>query len=109
MELKALCSRAPARSTKTLRIMKITAIILLSACLTASANGFSQITLSEKNAPLQKVFRKIEQQSGYKFLCPLDLIQKAGTVTIELKNVSIEEAVRLVLSGKSLSYTISDK
>ncbi|MEP7376094.1 MAG: SusC/RagA family TonB-linked outer membrane protein [Chitinophagaceae bacterium] len=116
MDLKALYSRMPAGLTKTclparqaLRILNITAIILLSACLTASANGFSQITLSEKNAPLQKVLKKIQQQSGYEFLCPLDLLQKAGTVSVELKNASIEEAVRIVLNGKSLSYAISDK
>jgi TonB-linked SusC/RagA family outer membrane protein len=119
MLLKALCrSFALLRmttwlrgllTTKTLLIMKFTAIILLSACLGASANGFSQITLSEKNAPLQKIFKKIQQQSGYEFLYPTDLLQKAGTVNIEVRNVSIEEALEAALKGKSLSFIISDK
>src|SRR5687768_2525183 len=40
------------------RIMKLTAFILLTACFAASASGgYSQITLVEKNAPLQKVFK----------------------------------------------------
>ena len=40
-----------------LRIMKLTALILLVACMQVSANGYSQkVTLSAKNAPLIKVF-----------------------------------------------------
>lgn len=109
MDLRLLCFRPPADLTKTLRVMKLTALIILVACLTASANGFSQITLSEKNAPLQQVLKKIERQSGYEFLCPLDLLQKAGTVSVNLQNATLEDAVKKVLDGKSLTYTISDR
>mgnify|MGYP000993140771 CR=1 FL=1 len=56
------------RSIKQLlNAMKLTAIFLLLACLTAGAKGFSQITLSEKNAPLQRIFKAIQKQSGYDF------------------------------------------
>jgi hypothetical protein len=61
MDFKALCTCYKAGLTKTLRIMKITAIILLSACITASAKGYTQnVTLSEKNYPYQKC-SKIKQ------------------------------------------------
>lgn len=89
--------------------MKLTAFILLTACLSASASGYSQITLSEKNAPLKTVFKKIEQQSGYHFLYPSDLVQKAGTVTIDVRNVSLEQALKTALNDKQLSFVISDR
>ena len=59
-------------SKQTLKIMKLVAIILFAACMQVSARGYSQITLSENNAPLQKVFKKIQKQSDglkidYKF------------------------------------------
>ena len=45
--------------------MKLTAIIILSACLTASANGYGQkVTISEKNASLEKVFKEIKKSSN---------------------------------------------
>lgn len=91
------------------KIMKLSAILLFVACMHVSAKGFSQITLSEKNTPLQKVFKKIERQTGYEFLCPVDLLQKAGTVTIELSNATLADAMQAILAGKNLGFTISDK
>ena len=34
--------------------MKLIAVILFAACIQVSARGYSQITLSETNTPLQK-------------------------------------------------------
>jgi len=115
--LNALCSYAKFRMTtklrrdltKTLLIMKFTAIILLSACLAATARGYPQITLSEKNVPLQKVFREIQKQSGYDFLFSYMLVQNAGKVTISVKNVSLQVAVEEVLKGKDLGFEIMEK
>ena len=89
--------------------MKFTAIILLSACLAATARGYPQITLSEKNVPLQKVFREIQKQSGYDFLFSYMLVQNAGKVTISVKNVSLQVAVEEVLKGKDLGFEIMEK
>lgn len=90
--------------------MKLTAFIVLTACLTASASGgYSQITLVEKNTPLQKVFKKIQEQSGYYVLYPAELVRKAGTVTVNIRNVSLEQALKAVLNGKQLSFVISDR
>ncbi|MEO9003110.1 MAG: hypothetical protein ABI288_00160, partial [Ginsengibacter sp.] len=67
--------------------MKLTAILLLSACLQVSANGFSQdVTLSEKNVSLQKVFRQIHKQAGYQFFYEDEMLNKAGLVNINVKD-----------------------
>jgi len=89
--------------------MKLTAIILLVACLSVSARGFSQITLAEKNAPLEKIFKELQKQSGYDFLFSYTLVKNAGSVTVSLKNVSIQQAVEEVLKGKDLGYEILGK
>jgi len=64
MLLKPLC-KGPLLgklfTTKTLLIMKFTAIILLSACLVASASGHSQkVTLSEKMRAWKKYLKKLK-------------------------------------------------
>ncbi len=89
--------------------MKFTAIILLAACLTAQARGYSQITLNERNASLQKVFKKIQKQSGYDFLFNADLLQEVGKINIDVRNVSLQQALDACLRDKPLTYTIVEK
>lgn len=113
MLLKALCKSSllgQLFTTKTLLIMKFTAIILLSACLAASANGFSQkVTLSEKNARLENVFEAIKNQTGYKFLYTVEQLKKASLITIDLKSVELEDALTALLKGQPLTYSIIEK
>lgn len=98
------------RSTKQLLIaMKLTAIFLLLACLTAGAKGFSQITLSEKNAPLQRIFKAIQKQSGYDFFYTYEVIEKAGNATVNLYRMPLEKAIEEVLKDKPLTYIITGK
>ena len=53
---------------KLIRIMKLTFILLTVVALQVSARGYTQsITLTLKNAPLEKVFESITHQSGYRF------------------------------------------
>jgi TonB-dependent SusC/RagA subfamily outer membrane receptor len=90
--------------------MRLT-IILLTACfLQLSAAGFAQrITLSEQNTSLEKIIQKIRKQSGYDFLVDSKLIKKAKPVSVNLKNVTIQEALNACLSDQEMIYTIEDK
>src|SRR2546430_14978543 len=84
MHLKILCTAALFKRgalTKTLRVMKITTIILFAACLQVSAKGVSQtITLNERNVPLQKIFVEIHKQTGFEFFYKDELLKQAGKV-----------------------------
>ena len=92
-----------------LRIMKLTAIIMLVACLHASAEGSAQITLNASKVPLQKALSEIQKQSGYDFFYSYELMQQSGTVSIRVKNVSLKEALDQLLAGIGLTYRIIDK
>lgn len=109
MRLKAICPRVPVGMTKTLRVMKITALILLMAGLTASAAGYSQkVTLSEKNAPLEKLFTQIKQQTGYLFFYNYDLLKDARPVTISVKEAPLNEVLKLCFKDQPLDYVIEN-
>ena len=98
------------RRTKTLLIMKLTAILLLATCLQVSAKGYAQkISLSEKSAPLEKVIQQIKKQSGYQFWYEDKLLQKARPVTISVQNVMLEEALKQVFTGQPFTYEIIGK
>ena len=94
---------------KTLLIMKAMVILCMLASITASAGTYSQITLNEKNVPLQKVFKQIQKQNGYDFLYSYELLQKAGNVSVTVHNVSLEKALEECLKNKPLSYSIVGK
>src|SRR5262249_3237601 len=86
----------PARFlTKTLLVMKITAFIILAACLHVSAHGYSQkkITLSVHEVPLEKVFKEIQKQSGYSFWYKTQQLDKATRITLSLKDATLQEVL----------------
>lgn len=93
---------------KTLLIMKLTIILLI--MFQASAKGFSQaVSLSEKNARLESVFKKIEKQTGYYFWYEDKTLKELKKVTVELRNVSLNEALDKCLSETPFTYSIVER
>ena len=96
--------------TKTFRIMRITAILLLACSLHAAATGFAQkISLSAREVHLEKVFKEIKRQSAYHFWYENTLLKDAKKVNVELKDASIEQVLNLIFEGQSLTYDIVGK
>ena len=104
---------APHRTTtkQLVRAMKLTAFILLTACLQVSArSAFSQdkITLSEKNATLETVLLKIEDQTGYQYVFRA-VRAKDTKVTIEVKDATLQEVLGLCFAGQPFMWVIDGK
>ena len=96
-------------ATKTLLIMKLSIALLTITCLQVQATGFGQkITLNEKNAPLAKVFKLIYKQSGFYIFYKDELLKQAGNpnISIQVHDVSIEEALNRCLTNLPLTYSI---
>jgi TonB-linked SusC/RagA family outer membrane protein len=90
--------------------MKLTAIIIFSACLTASVNGYGQkVTISEKNASLEKIFKEIKKQTGYVFFYDVNIFDGAKPVTIQVKDVAVEQVLKEILQDQLLDYSIENK
>lgn len=90
--------------------MKLTAIILLAACLQVSAKGYSQkITLSVKDAPLEQVFTSIEKQSDYSFNYYHELIKQARPVTIRVKDATLEEVLAVCFKEQPFTFTVINR
>jgi len=96
--------------TKTLLIMNFTAILLTVTCLQLGATGLAQnITLSEKNVPLQRSSKSIEGQTGYVFFFNYAWLRHARKVNVEAKNTSLMEALELCFRDQPLTYEIVNK
>lgn len=104
------CNGAKPKLTLILRIMRLTAFILLTACLQVSAKGFSQkITLAVKDAPLEKVFVSIEKQTAYTFMYSYELLKTGKSVSISLKDATLEEVLNACFKDQPFTYAIVNK
>jgi outer membrane cobalamin receptor len=89
-----------------MRIKLITAL-LFAVCLHISAASFSQnITIAEKNASLETVLNKIEQQSGYDVFMQTELLAGSNKVSLNVKNEALAKVLEKVFKGQPLTYTI---
>lgn len=113
MELMA--NHAPARESghsptvQLLRIMKLTALMLLAATLTVSARtGAQRVTLNVKNVSLNKIFTEIEKQTGYSFVYNNRIIESAKPVTLTVKASTVEDVLKLAFKGQPFNFQLKD-
>jgi TonB-dependent starch-binding outer membrane protein SusC len=96
--------------TKTLLVMKLTAILLFAACLEVSAGSNAQtVTLSLRNSSLERVFKEVKKQTGYGFIYTRELLASTGHVDVDVKNASLKEVLDGCFSGQPVTYTIEDR
>lgn len=124
MLLKALC-RPPRHATKrgwegttktkarwnlagqTLRIMKLTGILLFATALHVTAASTAQtVTYTARTTPLVTVFAAIEKQTGYVFFYNSRDLQGTVPVTVTLKNAPLKEAIQTILIGEPVTFDI---
>lgn len=90
--------------------MKLTVLLIVSCCLQLSAKTFSQtITLDVKETPIVKVFSAIEKQSGYGFFYRYKDLAIAKPVTLQLNNVTLDQALQECFKNQPYNYTIENK
>jgi len=94
--------------SKILQIMRLATILLIATCLQASAKGYSQITLSVKNAPMQTILKEIQRQCGYDFIYSNELLERQGKISVEISNGTLEKVMEICLQNTSLDYKIVD-
>jgi TonB-linked SusC/RagA family outer membrane protein len=92
---------------KTLLVMKLTTIFFLVTCLVAGASGHSQsITLSMKNASLEKVFKSINRQSGFGYVFNDDVKAKGVSIDIEVRQADLRTTLDKCFENLPLTYKI---
>lgn len=90
--------------------MKLTVLLIVATILQVSANSFAQkINLKENNVLLSTVLDKIAIQSGYGIFYDFAGIKKSVSVSVDIKDATLAEALNAVLPGQELSYFMYDK
>lgn len=94
---------------KLLVMAKLTILLILATCLQAYSRAQGNITLSEKAASLETIFKKIKKQAGYRFAYKPDLLNNTQPVDISVSNAKLEEVMKICLHNQPISYTLIDK
>jgi TonB-linked SusC/RagA family outer membrane protein len=90
--------------------MRLALVLLLGALLEIRAEARAQhITLEEKNAPLEKVFRAIHAQTGFLFLYSDQQMKKAARINLDVRDASLQDVLDQCFKMQPLTYTIADK
>src|SRR5690606_9942172 len=102
-----VCGKKARIPYKFLLVMKLIVVLMTVTLLSVKAESYAQkVTLSQKNAPLEKVFREIRKQTGYNILCDAEILEDAKLVDISVRNERISEVLDKCFEGQKLTYTI---
>jgi len=89
--------------------MKVIVAFFIAICLNAAPKVYAQtVNLNEKNASLESIFKKITRQTNYHFVFTKELLKKSNKVTIQIKNMPFNEALKQVFLNQPLDYTVYD-
>ena len=95
---------------KLLLIMRLTTLLIIATIMQVSAAGYAQrISLSQKNVPIEKVFKEIRKQSGYDFVFDRKLLLKANPVNLNLHNATLQEALKSCFADQPFIYSLEEK
>ena len=93
---------------KFLIIMKLILVLLITGFLQQGFSANAQrITISKNNASLQSVLKEIRKQSGYDFLFGETSLKNANLVSVDIKNGTLDEALRASFKNQPFTYTVS--
>lgn len=96
------------RYSQIIRIMRLTAFLLVLSIMQLSATSFGQITLKMQKTSIIKLTKAIEAQTDYVFFYNEDKLP-TDKITINVKNASINEVLSKYFRTAGIDYRIADK
>ncbi|MBS1665374.1 MAG: STN domain-containing protein [Bacteroidetes bacterium] len=88
--------------------MKSTTLVLVIVLVHICTVGHGQITLKEKNAPVERVLSAIERQTRYVFLYDPDDL-KVGPISIDVRNATLQETLKKCFRGMPIAWVVVGK
>ncbi|WP_231932356.1 MULTISPECIES: SusC/RagA family TonB-linked outer membrane protein [Butyricimonas] len=89
--------------------MKWSFVLLLMSCMHLSAAVYAQqerMDISVKDISVEQLIKTIKAKVNVDFLYNIKEIERNGTVSVEMKNATVEEVLQMAFKGKSLAYDL---
>ena len=97
---------------KLFKIMKLTFFLVLFSTMLVSAGAYSQntkLSLNYKNISIAQLLQLIEEQTEYRFAYSRSRLNPEETITIDVKNETLDQIMKTILDKDQLSYKIIDR
>ena len=65
-----------------------------------------KVTINKKDVPVKEILEEIKQQTGFGFVVNAGFIADLGKRTLNVKEVTVEEALLVLLRGTKYTYEI---
>ena len=88
--------------------MKWSFVLLFVSCMQLSATVYSQqekMSISVRDVSIEDLIKTIKSQVPVDFLYNLKEIERNGTVSVNMRNATVEDILQAAFRGKSLTYT----
>lgn len=103
-----LCSWRSGLTRKTIRVMKLTAALLLFAFMQVSARTNGQtVTIHVKNATVKEVFRQIQKQTRLNVLVDEAILEKTERVSMNVRDVPVSTVLNFCFKGEPVTFSIT--
>src|SRR5690606_4357259 len=90
--------------------MKLSVLLILLACLQLKASVYAQqVSLSLQDAPLEEVIKELRKQTNFAFFYDARYLQQASSVSLNVKNVSMEVALSEIFKEQQFTWEILNK
>ncbi len=90
--------------------MKLLFLFTIVACLQATATGYGQtVSLSLRNAPLEKAFKEIKRQTGYHFIYTRNQLHHTKLLTIDVKDGPLLQVLEKCFRNQPIWFIVEDK
>ena len=102
----------PSFWNKLFRLMKLTFLFLVVGLMQVTASVYSQsakLSLEMRNAKVGEVLDAIEKQSEFRFAYSPGYIDLNREVTVDIREKSIEETLRLIFSETNVEFGVFDR
>jgi TonB-dependent starch-binding outer membrane protein SusC len=114
MQIQAFCKQRPyvdkermSLLTKTILVMKLSAVLILVASLHVAARSTAQkVTYFGKDVELTTILSVIREQTGYVFFYDKKDLKDIEPISVSLKDVPVEAALRSILLGLPLEFEL---
>ena len=95
-------------SRKPLGTLLLTWVVSVLICLPTLAFGQENtVNVNVKDVDATEVFKRIEQQTSYKFFYKTEQINQLKNITIQMRNATVREVLDEVFKGTRFTYEIT--
>lgn len=90
------------------RLLLSVNVVLMTVSFSFAQQNTDRVTLDMKNASLSEVFSEIKRQTNLSFMFSNDDLKNVKRKDVQMKNVTVDEAMKKCLEGTGLEYELTN-